>query len=415
MKRQWQMWAAIPLLLAVVSCSGSTDGDQGKASEKPTEHPVYDHEVATHLSRSSEVTRQSGTSAFVATLTYGSDDGDAVDRTEGGQSYADETAFAKRTVTIPEGISDKDAGQIRGESAVEYGKTLVVDGDSVLYRTSKDGWLRFSPDADKEFTDAVQGILQHTGDNTVPYGGTLATAVAAVRPAQEPKRLDGGAHRYRVSSDADAVLGLLPTELTMAVESSEEVRENTVDVPLTVELDREGRMTKATADLEPLLDILHEAKTLTGVKSLQAQYTLKDFGEPLARSMPEKGDIKDAETVFTPVSAAKDGSCATTDTGMTGMALIRQVKCSASHDIRVIGQVSFEKTVAGYSPDADESKTARRLCTQKVESAPPAWSAEARPQNTFQYVGGETTTYTTGGGKYETVIEGEYTCFVATS
>ncbi|WP_329123096.1 hypothetical protein [Streptomyces sp. NBC_01465] len=390
---RWRaLLAAAPLLAGAAACQG---GGDGKAAA-PKEVSVYEKPLVQQFSAALLATSKSGSSRFVSSLEYTTHSGKAVDTTSGSQDFAHRTAQADRTVKVPHAFPAKDA-ELIGASTRE---TFAVDGQDVLYRTRNDGWLRYRSSAAHTFSEASADVFAHAG-KSAPYGGTLADVVRYTIPRHQPQRLDGGARRYREDIAPALAVSLLPASMSTLVPGAAGT------VTVTADFDARGRLTHASADLAPFLKVLHRDHRLSKVTSLRAEYTLSRLGEKVPYTIASGKHVAIADKVLADVQSLKRGRCATNDTGLDDSMLVRPVDCGDRHDLRVFGQVSVHKSSKTTLTHDDGFALARQQCDQKFQSAPTAWTREARPRGTYDVAG--SATVSSGEG---TSIDGDYTCYL---
>ncbi|MEU7027143.1 hypothetical protein AB0A60_10700 [Streptomyces sp. NPDC046275] len=405
-------WAALPLLLAALAgCqSGGGAAADGKAP-KPTGTPVYEVRLDDQLSAASRATAAAGSSAFTWTLSYGSARGTAVDRTTGTQDYAKDTARAERVLDIPRRFPADAAAELGGRpGAKPVPEVYEVQGNQVDYRTRRGGWLRYSSQADMEVVDLFEPVLGRAGD-AAPYGGTLAEVVRVSDPAKQPAKGPDGSRTYELSVPWQTADDALPARLAGAAT----YRDRGGLVPLTVVLDGQGRLTRASADYTSLLKWMHEGGVLKGVTSLRADYTLTGHGSTAvpARAAGKSGTLEDAEKALAPLARVEPGACASSDTGLGGsLALVRAVPCGKDADLRVFGQVKIKETIRRNPTGVADEKAGER-CRSAFRSAPDAWVADARPAGTYFTSGSSSSSSSYTGPEVE--IAGDFTCYVRLS
>ncbi|MEV6326834.1 hypothetical protein [Streptomyces sp. NPDC051909] len=405
-------WAALPLLLAALAgCrSGGAAATDAKAP-KPTGTPVYEVRLDDQLSAASRATTAAGSSAFTWTLSYGSAKGTAVDRTTGTQDYAKDTARAERVLDIPRRFPEDAVADLGGRSGAKpVPEVYEVKGNQVDYRTRQGGWLRYSSQASMDVVDRFAGILMRAGD-AAPFGGTLAEVVRNADAEKQPAKGADGSRTYELSVPWQTANDALPASLADAAMYSD--RDGLVS--LTVVLDGQGRLTRASADYTTLLKWMHEGGVLKGVTSLKADYTLTGHGGTTvpAPTAEKSGTLEDAEKALAPLAEVKPGACASSDTGLgVSLALVRTVPCGKDADLRVFGQVKIKETIQ-ENPTGVADKKARERCRSAFRSAPDAWVADAHPAGTYFTTGSSSSSSSYTGPDVE--IAGDFTCFVRLS
>ncbi|MGC5343541.1 hypothetical protein [Streptomyces sp. DT171] len=364
-----------PLLLGAVACTAGGENEDG--AKKSAAQEVYGQAPAKQLIAASTATRNSGTARFVSTLVYGSAAGEAVQRTVGSLDYAHHTAQADIATTVPAGFPAK-AAELIGKAGTTGHQPVLVQKSDVLYQVSPGHWLRYEGTSD--FAESAAAVLDHAGDST-PYAGTLADAVGRAIPTGQPKKEADGSRHYDVTMSGSSAEMLLPH----AVRNADTLTSTQVDkrLPLSVVLNEEGRITRASADLGPLLDALHKKHILADVRTLRAEYTLTDHGKPVAYTIPSAQKAPKATTVLTDLHRTAAGDCGTTDTGLDSDSLIRRTDCGSPHTLRVLGSTKVDRTTTDPITSEDAFASGEDGCQAVFAKAPAAWRAEARPANTF--------------------------------
>ncbi|MFJ8662613.1 hypothetical protein [Streptomyces sp. NPDC093795] len=397
--------ATLPLLFAAVGCDTSGPGEEPAAkAASPTGKPVFEERLRDQLNAASRATAASGSARFTATLTYGSARGTAVERTTGVLDYAMDTARVERSVDIPRDFPELaatvDLGHAPGTTAREQ---YTVEENDVSYRTSAGTWLRYSASGSMEFADTVSDFLEYAGE-TAPWGRTLAEVVRHADPERNPEPTPDGGRRYELRIDGRSAAVALPKAFGHALD-----QDRTAEVPLTVVLDKDGRLLRAEADYEAVLDALHIRGVLGGVTSLRAEYVLTDHGKAPVTPVPVRERSQDAEQATTTLQGVKPGACASTDTGLGSMVRVRPVPCGKDADLRVFGHVRVDMTVQG-DPRGVGEEAADEKCGARHRTAPGAWTAGGRPAGSYRVGGGTSISYRYTGA--DSTVSGDYTCYV---
>ncbi|MEV7280956.1 hypothetical protein [Streptomyces sp. NPDC093111] len=398
---------ALPLLLtSLAACRSGGQDAKPAATPSPTPTPVFSVRLDDQLSAASRATTATGSSAFTWTLRYGSAKGTAVERVTGVQDYAADTARAERVVEIPRGFPADAARELGGEPVgSRKPQTFAVSGNQVSYRTADGGWLRYSSAASGEIVDLMDGALQRAGDDA-PYGRTLAEVVSVADATRAPVKGADGSRTYQVDVPLTYASAALPQELDLTQDSA---RQAPGPIRTTVVLDKDGRLLRAGADYAPALKLLHDEHLLKGVTSLRAEYALSGHGRTSVPPPPAGPKVQDAEKALTDLHRVKPGRCASLDTGLGTLALVRVVPCGARADLRVFGQVRFKESLRG-DPDGVAVREGQDRCEAAYGSAPHAWTADGRPAGRFTTYGQGTTSSAYTGPDVE--VAGDYTCLV---
>ncbi|MCX2179429.1 hypothetical protein KV205_02625 [Streptomyces sp. SKN60] len=136
-------------------------------------------------------------------------------------------------------------------------------------------------------------------------------------------------------------------------------------VPLTVTVDRLGRITHARADLTRLL---RKDGAFSGFTGLTMDLTLTGHGAPSPAASPT-GTVRTAAKDVLPLRDVKDGGCVDFDTGQRLAHIVVGVPCSGPYDARVFTQIPLR---AGSS-QADTQERSDTACAYAHDVARPAW------------------------------------------
>ncbi|MFC8511094.1 hypothetical protein ACFU3J_15800 [Streptomyces sp. NPDC057411] len=398
----------LPLLLTTLAAcqSGGQDGKPEAKPAPPSATPVFSVRLDDQLSAASEATRAAGSAAFTWTLRYGSAKGTAVERVTGVQDYAKDTARAERVLDIPRRFPEDAAADLGGQpGGPREPQQYAVSGNRVSYRTAGGSWLRYSSSASSDVVDLMDDALQRAGE-VAPYGRTLAEVVSVADATKPPVKGADGTRTYRLAIPLTYATGALPKRIEVGQDSA---RQAPGPIPLTVVLDAEGRLVRATADYAPALKLLHDGHRLKGVTSLRAEYVLSGHGRTPVPPLPAGERTQDAEKALTPVHKVRPGACVSRDTGLASIDLVRVVACGPGADLRVFGQVKVKKTIQG-DPDGVAPGIAEDKCVAAYRSVPRAWIADAHPAATHYSYGGAAVSYAYTGP--DVTVEGDYTCYV---
>ncbi|WP_406863236.1 hypothetical protein ABZO31_23475 [Streptomyces sp. HUAS MG47] len=390
--------AVLPLLLAAVACQAD-----GPAQTAP-DHAVYGQPLSGHIRAAQEVTAESGSARFTYTLTYETTKGPGKEVVTGAQDYAERTADATRTLTLPRGLSEETERTLGSWPGGEP-QMFEVTGSDVAYRMRSGDWLRYSASGSQEFAQHASAVLYRAGDN-VPFGGTPEDVLTVVaRPAKGPAVDEDGRRTYSVMAKGLLMQPTLPGSMDMLLTAG------VPDLPMTVTLDADGLLTEATADYAPLLADLHRKGHLKEVTAMKGVHRLTEHGRAEPRRS-SKGAV-DAEKALTDLHRVRPGACASDDTGLGHVRLVRVVACSARHDLQVYAHVNVALASSSKAPtEEDAYRDADRQCRREFDSAPSAWVARARPAGTFLIAGDTAVSSTIGGDDHAT---GAFVCYVTTS
>ncbi|MFJ8748062.1 hypothetical protein ACIREO_01765 [Streptomyces sp. NPDC102441] len=407
--RHWRAAAAL-LLPALIGAAGCGTADRPDAGEA-----VYGQPLAEQFQAATDATREAGTAAFVSTLSYGVGGSDAVQRARGSQDYGRGTSRADVDLKAPRTFPEGTLELLRG-SAPEGDQVLATADDDVYVRNAGSAWLKYSPEAVSKLGEATGEVAGHAPGRAAPYSGTLADLVPRAIPREAPERRPDGSRVYRVSLLPEVAAELLPPYLRGAGDDW-----GTEQVGMTVKLDADGRLASVTADLSPVLAVLHDRGGLIDVKRLRAAYELTAFGEPVKEPFDDDEPVEDAAEVLAPVATLKAGRCATTgDTGLGTEAIVRPVDCADRHDLRVLGQVEVDRAFPGQPVIGSTDRYGEEECERADAAAPKGWRGGGRYADGFSVQGeaGVSVSVTMDGkpaGGTKTTVAGSYTCYLTTS
>ncbi|WP_370421601.1 hypothetical protein AB8O64_25365 [Streptomyces sp. QH1-20] len=392
--------------MGAVSC-----GSPGGAPPPKTtiRHPVFDAEQSMQLLKAREVTRQSGLARFTSTVVVASTGGDAVETSRGEQDFGRGTAYAERTVSIPDDFPERAADRL-GPPGTE---TFAIVARQVLVR---DGvtWLHYRPTGVGPVADAMRSLRRFKGE-TAPYGGTLAEAIGSARPQGRSVGREDGGRDYRAVVPGGVAAAALPRGLGRMKDgwNSERGKGNNASYPLDVRLDSQGRVTRATMDLTPLLAHMREVE---GVKSVRATYELSGYGSRVGRALPDPSEAQDATKTLTLTGELAPGDCALTAPGLSSVSMVRVVSCDRQHDLRVFGQLPVDVRGSEAVDGEAAMKRAGEGCREKFRAAPEEWRQEAVPAGLYRMAGGSRFTGHYGAsGESHSKLKGHITCYIRTS
>ncbi|MFE5832559.1 hypothetical protein ACFQ67_22120 [Streptomyces sp. NPDC056488] len=396
----------LPLLLAAVGCQTAGTGEEPAAkAASPTGKPVFEERLDDQLSAASRATAATGSARFTATLTYGSATGTAVERVTGVLDYARDTARVERSADVPRGFPEAAAAGLGREPGDRARQVYAVEKNDVSYRTSLGTWLRYDASGSLEFADNVGNFMEYAGE-AAPWGRTLAEVVRHANPERQPVPTPDGGRRYEVDVDVRSAAEALPHSLAYAFVGTKTADE----VPLTVVLDKDGRLLRAEADYRSVLGTLRGQDVLKGVTSLRAEYVLTGHGGQKVPPVPAGEPVEDAERVTVTLPALKAGACASYDTGLGHLSLVRPVPCGKDADLRVFGQERIDETFKGQDPSGVGDRLASERCEKAYRKAPAAWTSGGRTSGRYWVAGDESLTFTYVGP--DATVTGDFTCYV---
>ncbi|MEU2545106.1 hypothetical protein ABZ618_06630 [Streptomyces roseolus] len=393
----------LPLLAAAVGCQASGPEEPAAKAPSPTGKPVFEERLGEQLSAATRATHAAGSARFTSTVTYRSARSTAVETTTGVLDYAADTARVERILRVPSGFPEKTAAEL-GLSAGAEREVFAVDKNDVSYRTAAGTWLRYEASASQEFTVEAGEVLSYAGE-AAPWGDTLAEVVRLADPERAPATGTDGRRTYEVEVDSGAADDVLPTDIGFAL-----TKEARTDIPLTVVLDKDGRLLSAEADFAPVLRVARQKGLLKEVTSLRAAYTLTGHGEQTVPGIPAGERVEDAERSTAALVGLKPGACASTDTGLGTVDRVRPMACGKGADLRVFGRQKVEETVRRKDPVGYGRALAVARCRKDFDAAPAAWTKDARPAGAYLVAGQETVSYEYTGP--DASVSGDFTCYV---
>ncbi|MFE3515575.1 hypothetical protein [Streptomyces sp. NPDC059166] len=396
----------LPVLIGVAGCGAQDEPEPGKA--------VYGRPLAEQFRAATDSTHGAGSAAFVATLTYGTEDGEAVQRTQGVLDYAGWTARATLGFDAPSTFPQETLEYIRGGAGE---KQELATADEDVYVRVSGAWLRYTPEAVNRFGEDAGDVAWHAAGDAAPYSGTLADFVPRTAPGGAPERRADGSRVYRASLLPEVAQEILPAHLR-AVGSEW----GTGSVGMTVKLDADGRLSSATADLTPVLTVLHDQGVLVDVERLSATYRLRAFGEPVKAKAPSAGGgkVEDAGKVLSVIGSLEAGRCANTDgTGLGSRRIVRPVDCSGRHEFRVVGQVEVDRSFPGKVAVGNGDRYGMEACDRAEARARQDWRKGGTYAGAVTAVGESEVSVSvtmdgTGNGT-ATQVKGSYTCLLTTT
>ncbi|MFB8044871.1 hypothetical protein ACFC8F_26695 [Streptomyces hydrogenans] len=396
---------ALPLLLAVAGCqsgAGKAGGSEGEATStatSPSRPSVFDVPVPKQPAAAGDALADSGTAAFTTTVTYTTAGGRAVERTTGVLDWKQDAARAERVVQVPTGFPAAVADELDLTPGRYH---YAVEGNEVAYRRQGGTWLRYAASDPKEFADSTAAVLGLAGD-AAPWGRTLAE-VLKVSFAVEDREVPGGGHRYRTQVDGLTAESVLPPAVVGYASGWGPTQ------TVVVDLDRQGRLVRAEADYGKLLVELHGKGALRGLTGLRVELALTGHGRPVTALVPATERFEAARTVLTLVDEVEPGDCASTDTGLGHVGVVRVVPCGSGADLRVFGQRPVDEVIRDAGREVRARRLAAERCGRDFRAAPAAWTAGARPAGAYRVSGDERFEFvSTGAG---TTVQGHFTCYV---
>ncbi|MES9808756.1 MULTISPECIES: hypothetical protein [Streptomyces] len=345
---------------------------------RPT--PLFSEPASRQVGLALRHTRETGGADLRQTVTFTSEKGDAVQNLTGRLDFAGSRGEAAHTWRIAPGFPEEARrtilGTLPGRGTGDASGRYAVDTRTIHYRAASAGyWLRYEGDVEPfPGTDSID----HLRGTASPIGGTLLEVLGGVRPA-EARELAGGGRSYRADFPLAEALELFPYDLRQEfVPAPLNAGAPGAPVPVAVEVDREGRITRASADLTSLLDKGRDG-ALTGVTGLRAELALSGFGapEPPLDTVPGGRVLAGASAVVT-LYGARPGDCLDFNTGMRHRRLVVRVPCAGPHDGAIVEQHSLPGTFPGTEEAAERARRACAAAGERGAGGTPwrTWSTE---------------------------------------
>ena len=361
--------------LLLTACTGS-------GGAEPAAHPVFSAPPARQVLLALRHTQETGGAALRQTVTFTAGRTTAVRTVSGRVDFAGARGEASGGWRIAPGFPEEARDVLLGNLvALRTGATserYAVDSRAVHYRAGSAAyWLRYEGDIEPlPGLDAVS-VLRGTES---AVGGTLLEVLSGVRPqAGGGTRPDGG-RTYRADFPLAQAVDLFPMDVREELVAAPlHASSPGAPVPVTVEVDAEGRITRARADLAAVLPT-DEDSALAGVTGLRVDLSLSAFGppEPAVAATPD-GRVLDAGRAVVPMYEAATGDCVDLDTGMRHRRLVTRVSCDGPHDVRITGQHTLDTAYPGPGAALD---LAEEACAGEEEPGGRlAWSGQREWQD----------------------------------
>ncbi|MFC9266815.1 hypothetical protein ACFTXJ_03455 [Streptomyces zhihengii] len=364
---------AASALLLLSGCSGTEPAPAAA-------HPVFDAPADEQPGLALTATQSARTVAFRQTLTFTTRHGATVLTSEGRMDLpAGRAAGAQTWKTaggLPASLRERFLGASLGPDETQPATTgVAVDGQDVLVRPGEAGyWLRYTP-ADT-FDEGNDNAVQSLRGTAVPFGGTLLDLVPGAGRVTSSEAAGGG-RTYRATTTAPEALELFPPGVRSGLTRG--MGDDSLPLPVTLEIgaDAEGRLTRATADLAPLLG--NENDGLAAVTALRAELTVSGHGTS-APELPPAAVQRTAADVVKDIHAVEPGACVDLATGMRDNSLIAEIPCGARPEARIFAR----PVLAGDHPGAKTAnRSARAACGGEYIGAPKAWTATSEKKGSY--------------------------------
>ncbi|BAU82706.1 hypothetical protein SLA_1768 [Streptomyces laurentii] len=323
--------AVLAAAMLLTACAGGDDSAPA-AKATPAKHPVFDQKLDRQLLLAVRQTKQAGSASFVHHLTFASGKGDAVQTMSGSMDFAGGRGQADTTWKVPGKLPEEArnvlVGMTAGRTSGALSGRYLIDSDRIHYRAARTSyWIRYTAADTQQSQD--NATLEHLHGTEAPVGGTLLEGLSG---AEATKRTDGpdGRRVYRAEMPMNALEGLLPDDIRKHTD-----RDAADGLPVTVTVDRQGRILDARADLTA---VLRKGDALSGFTKFTMDLTLGGHGTSAPKDSPA-GTVRTGAEDVLPLRDVKKNACADFDTGQRLARNVVGVPCSGPHDVRVFAQV----------------------------------------------------------------------------
>ncbi|MFD8209261.1 hypothetical protein ACFV2S_23055 [Streptomyces sp. NPDC059695] len=363
--------------MSLTGCTGD-ESPSSSASPKPatrTAHPVFSQKLDRQLFLAVRETQKAGNASFVQKLTFVSKKGDVQQKMSGELDFAGGRGRTTMTWSIPAGTRGSVRRSVLGTTPGRgYGEPVgryLVDRQDIHYRGGDAGyWLRYT-DADSDATPG-DGPVDHMRGTESPIGGSLLEGITG-STATAQRAADGG-RTYQGEMPLSALWHILPPDLEgLSRETYTSPQRKTL--PLTVTVDRNGRVTHARADLTGTIRMDSSFSDFT---SVTMDLTLTRYGTSKPTMTPG-APVRLASSSVADIAKIAPGACIDFATGRREGRLVVTVPCSAPHDGRVFAQ-------ADLTPGKDDTATNERAdvaCRRARNLVPQSWISDANEPGTY--------------------------------
>ncbi|MFF9341931.1 MULTISPECIES: hypothetical protein [unclassified Streptomyces] len=359
--------AAISLPLTACSAGGRSDGPPAPAATAT--HPVFGQKTDRQVFLAVRETQKAGTARFTQKLTFEGKKGSVARTMTGGLDFAGDRGRVEVAWVLPAGTPRKVRTALLGSTpALEDGDasgTYLISRDRTRYRAaSSPYWLDYAPE---DTADAFTGNdpLEFLRGSEAPVGGTLLEALTAGKASAHREGAAGG-RTYRAELSDSALPLLFPADLHAHLVLPGPSAALRPPVPLTVDVDAQGRVTRARITVK---DAFREDGDLSGFTTLTVDLALTGHGAS-APSMATDGKVLKAADTVRDIAEVEKGGCADFATGQRSSRQVVTVPCAGPHDARILGQHRI-------APGADDDATQAR---GQAVCGPGVWAWWVRPE-----------------------------------
>ncbi|MFF4184554.1 hypothetical protein ACFYZ9_15295 [Streptomyces sp. NPDC001691] len=377
--------AAASGALLLTACGPSAPAAKPAAPSPSATHPVFSKPLDARPYAALGQTKAARNAAFTQTMTFSAKGADAVLKTAGKLDFANGRADGTLGWSVADGFPE-DAAKALGNVDAHRRRTdqaarLVIDPQNVNYLSAAaDYWLRYTGMtalSGDPYGYAALAASARRGTQA-PLNGTLLEVLAATAEVKDEALPDGG-HRYRTTLVGQSVRAFLksivpPGGLAAAA--------NTVRYPLTLTVDRDGRITSAETDVSAAV-AQGEQSEIAGVRGLRIKMTLDGYGTSRPGAVPAGDKVLAGSEAVVQLRDTKAGGCVDFGTGLTDTSLVVKADCDHPHDGRILARPELEG--GDYPGDSASKKQADALCKAAFRAAPSAWLGENVNEGAFWY------------------------------
>ncbi|WP_438292190.1 hypothetical protein [Streptomyces sp. HUAS TT7] len=378
--------AAVALgALLLTACGPSAPAAKPAAPSASPAHPVFSKPLDARPYAALGQTKAAKNATFTQTVTFSAKGADAVLKTTGKLDFEGGRADGSLGWNVGEGFPEGaakalgtvDAHRKRNDRVAR----LVVDRQNVNYRSATaDYWLRYTgttPLTGDPYGYAALAANDWRGTQ-VPLNGTLLEILAATAEVKEEALPDGG-RRYRT-----ALVGRSVTQLLRGIVHDGGLAEagNTARYPLTMTVDRDGRITSVETDASAAV-AKGDQSELAQVQSARIKLTLDGYGSSAPGAVPAADKVLPAADAVVQLRGSKAGACVDFGTGLTDTSLVVKAECGHPHDGRILARPELQGS--GYPGSAAAKKQADTECKTAFHDAPSAWTGEGVDEGAFWY------------------------------
>ncbi|MFI6471357.1 hypothetical protein ACIBL5_14055 [Streptomyces sp. NPDC050516] len=377
--------AAASGALLLTACGPSAPAAKPAAPSASPTHPVFSKPLDARPYAALGQTKAAKNATFTQTVTFSAKGADAVLKTTGKLDFAGGRADGSLGWNVGEGFPE---GAAKALGTVDTHRKrndrparLVIDRQNVNYRSATvDYWLRYSGTTPMDADPYGYAVLAANAwrGTQAPFNGTLLEILAATAEVKDEVLPDGG-HRYRTVLVGQSVRDLLKS-IVPAGGLADAV--NAVRYPLTMTVDRDGRVTSAETDVSAAV-AKGEQSEIAGVQGLRIKLTLDGYGTSEPGAVPATDKVLPAADAIVRLRGTKAGACVDFGTGLTDTNLVVKADCGHPHDGRILARPELQD--GDYPGSSAAKKQANTECTTAFRDAPSAWTGEGVDEGSFWY------------------------------